>query len=321
MGRGFQPRRLLRQPFGVATFKFCLFSWCMELKKLWVRGYKSLRDVVIEFPTKMTVVAGPSGSGKTALTEALGALQAEAGLGGAAVGVEIWDGCRISYELSGKKSLVTNCSPKEAEEAVRRFTDRAVIIRDIDWKAVRSLQPAAGGEKLLPDASNFVQFFYSVTGGAVPDWLVEALRYVMPSVSDLKFVADGGVLLLKLTTEDGAVMTQGSMPSGVLKTLIIEAALMTQPSAVVVDSFDCGLDPETQQFLMDELRSQGVCSIIATNSETVLDYAKRPQEVVVLRLINGETKAMRLGGEVEEALKRHKLTLSELIASGFLDPL
>jgi len=111
------------------------------------------------------------------------------------------------------------------------------------------------------------------------------------------------------------------MPSGVLKTLIIEAALMTQPSAVVVDSFDCGLDPETQQFLMDELRSQGVYSIIATNSETVLDYAKRPQEVVVLRLINGETKAMRLGGEVEEALKRHKLTLSELIASGFLDPL
>jgi hypothetical protein len=40
-----------------------------------------------------------------------------------------------------------------------------------------------------------------------------------------------------------------------------------------------------------------------------------------LRLINGETKAQRLGVEVEEMLKKSKLTLSELIASGLLEPL
>ncbi len=294
----------------------------MELKKLWVRGFKSLRDVVIDIPTKLTIVTGPSGSGKTALTEAFEALQTGAGLSGAAVGVEIWNECRISYELSDRKSLMTNCSSKEAEEAVRRFIDGTVIIRDIDWKAVRSLRPAASGEaKLLPDASNFLPFLYSAVGGVVPDSLIEALRYVMPSISDLRFVADGGALLLKLTTEDGVVMTQSTMPTGVLKTLIVEAALMTQPSVVVIDNFDCGLDPETQQFLIDEFRSHDVYTIITTYSEVVLDYAKRPQEVVILRLERGETKARRLGSEVEEALKRHKLTLSELIASGLLEPL
>jgi predicted ATPase len=294
----------------------------MELKKFWVRGYKSLREVAIEFPAKLTIITGPSGSGKTALVEAFDLLR-NAGLGSVAAGVEIWDKeCRIFYELDrGKKTLMTNCNSGEAEDAVYKFLSNAVVIRDIDWKAVRSLQPIGKEVKLLPDASNFVQFLYNLTGGEIPDSLVEAVRYVMPSVSDLKLVADGGVLLLKLTTEDGATMTQATMPSGVLKTLIIETALMTNPTMLVIDNFDCGLDPETQQFLMDELRSQGVYSIIVTNSETVLDYAKRPQEVVMLRLINGETEARRLGGEVEEALKRHKLTLSELIASGFLDPL
>ncbi len=295
----------------------------MELKKLWVRGFKSLRNIVIDIPTKLTIVTGPSGSGKTALTEALEALQTGAGLGGA-VGVEIWDReCRISYELNGnKKTLMTNCNTDEAEDAVRKFIDSIIVIRDIDWKAVRSIQHVASGEaKLLPDASNFLSFLYNLTGGEIPDSLVEAVRYVLPSVSDLRFVADGGVLFLKLTTEDGVTMTQKTMPTGVLKTLIIETALMARPSMVVIDNFDCGLDPETQQFLIDEFRSHDVYAIITTYSDVVLDYAKRPQEVVMLRLERGETKARRLGGEIEEALKRYKLTLSELIASGLLEPL
>jgi predicted ATPase len=293
----------------------------MELKKLWVRGFKSLRDVVIDFPTKLTIITGPSASGKTALIEALEAFQTGAGLGGATVGVEIWNGCRTSYELSDKRSLMTNCSSKEAEEAVRRFINSAIVIRDIDWKAVRSLRPAASGEaKLLPDASNFLPFLYNLTG-EIPDSLVEAVRYALPSIRDLRFVTDGGTLLLKLTTEDGVTMTQTSMPTGVLKTLIIETALMAQPSVVAIDNFDCGLDPETQQFLIDEFRSHDVYAIITTYSDVVLDYAKRPQEVVVLHLERGETKARRLGSEVEEALKRYKLTLSELIASGLLEPL
>ena len=296
----------------------------MELKKFWVRGFKSLRNVVIEFPTKLTVVVGPCCSGKTALTEAFEALPQGAGLGGAAVvGAEIWDEkCRVVYELGGgKKTLTADCSSDEAEDVVRRFSDGMVVIRSIDWKAVRSLRPASRETKLLPNASNFVPFLYHALGGSVPDSLVEALRYVLPSVSDLRLVADGGVLALKLATEDGAVMTQATMPCGLLKTLIIEAALMTQPSMVVVDDFECSLDPEVQQFLMDELRSRGVYALITTNSETVLDYAKRPQEVVMLRLDGGEARARRLGGEVEEALKRHKLTLSELIMSGLLEPL
>ena len=124
----------------------------MELKKLWVRGYKSLRDVAVEFPTKMTFVTGPR-SGKTALIEALEALRGAGLGGGAAVGIEIWDGtCRAAYEISNKKTLITSCAAGEAEEVVQRFLDGVVVVGEVDWKAVRSLRPASKEARLQPDA-------------------------------------------------------------------------------------------------------------------------------------------------------------------------
>ena len=293
----------------------------MELKKFWVKNYKSLRDVTIEFPTSLTVVIGSSGSGKTALTEAFEALKSGRLPRGAAVGIEVWHGCRTLYEVEDdKKTVASDCGADEADEAVQKFVSGIVVIKDINWKAVRSLQPITKEERLLPDASNFVPFLYTVTGGVIPESLIEALRYVFP-VRDIRFETDGDVLVLKLVTDGGVTLTQATMPSGVLKTLILETVLMTQPTMIVVDEFEAGLDPEAQQFLMDELRSHNVYALLTTNSYVVPDYVKTPQEVVMLRLDGGETKAWRLGGEVEEMLKRHKLTLSELIESGLLEPL
>lgn len=288
----------------------------MEPKKFWVRNYKSLRDVAIEFPTKLTIITGPSGSGKTALVEAFEALRS-AQLPQASAGIEVWrGGCRVAYEVrGGKKAVTTDCS---VADDVQEFINNIVVIKDINWKAVRSLQPISKEERLLPDASNFVPFLYTATEG-VPDRLVEPLKYVLPTASDLQFVVDGDVLILKLATEDGATLTQATMPSGALKTLIVEAALMMRPAVIVIDEFENGLYPEAQQFLIDELRSRGVYAVSTTHSTVVLDYAKTPSEVVMLRLVGRETKARRLGGEVMP--KRHKLTLSELIESGLLEPL
>jgi len=292
----------------------------MELKKFWVKNFKSLKDVAIEFPTKLTAVIGRSGSGKTALVEAFEMLR-NARYSQAAVGIEVRrQKCRTIYELDrGKRTLISNCGSDEAG-AVQEFLNGTVVIKDINWKAVRSLQQAVREERLLPDASNFLPFLYTVTGGAIPESLIEALRYVFP-VRDMLFATDGDVLALKLTTEDGTTLTQATMPSGVLKTLIFETVLKMRPTMVVVDEFENSLDPEAQQFLIDELRSHDVYAVLTTHSSVVLDYAKTPQEVVMLRLVGNETKAWRLGDEVKEELKKHELTLSELIESGLLEPL
>ena len=72
---------------------------------------------------------------------------------------------------------------------------------------------------------------------------------------------------------------------------------------------------------MDEFRSRNAFVILTTHSTVPLDYAKSVNEVVVLKLEGGETKAYRLGKETEEALKKHKMTLSELFDSGLLEPI
>ncbi|MEM1909265.1 MAG: AAA family ATPase, partial [Thermofilaceae archaeon] len=47
------------------------FARLFELEKIVVRNFKSLKDLELSLPTRVTVVAGPNGSGKTALVEAL----------------------------------------------------------------------------------------------------------------------------------------------------------------------------------------------------------------------------------------------------------
>jgi predicted ATPase len=202
---------------------------------------------------------------------------------------------------------------------MRDFINSITVIKDIDWKAIRSPQPLTKQNRLSPDVSNFVPFLYTIAEGSVSESLVEALRYAFVGANDLRLgfsVTEDGRVFLRLVV-DGTTLTPASIPSGVLKTLIIES-LLSRAGVIVIDEFENSLHPELQQFLMDEFRSRGAFVILTTHSTVPLDYAKSVNEVVVLKLEGMETKAYRLGKEAEEALKKHKMTLSELFDSGLL---
>jgi len=209
-----------------------------------------------------------------------------------------------------------------ANDTLRNFINSITVVKDIDWKAIRSPQPLTKQDRLSPDASNFVPYLYTISEGNVSETLVEALRYAFVGANDLRLgfsVTEDGRVFLKLIA-DGVTLTPASIPSGVLKTLIIES-LLSRAGVIVIDEFENSLHPELQQFLMDEFRSNGAFVILTTHSTVPLDYAKSVNEVVVLKLEGGETKVYRLGKEVEEALKKHKMTLSELFDSGLLEPI
>jgi len=209
-----------------------------------------------------------------------------------------------------------------AINTLHNFINSITVVKDIDWKAIRSPQPLTRQDRLSPDASNFVPFLYTIAEGNVSESLVEALRYAFVGANDLRLgfsVTEDGRVFLKLVA-DGTTLTPASIPSGVLKTLIVES-LLSRAGVIVIDEFENSLHPELQQFLMDEFRSRGAFVILTTHSTVPLDYAKSVNEVVVLKLEGGETKAYRLGKEAEEALKKHKMTLSELFDSGLLEPI
>jgi predicted ATPase len=454
---------------------------CVELKKFWVKNFKSLRDVTLEFPTRLTIVVGTNGSGKTALTEAFELLTStvEWAMGRTTnpflkwwgydkvvrrhdenlpiiLGLELeyknTEECteksydticktpiKIFYEVyitgkggrfqilkeslvaqgngldvsidTDKGELIAAVSNEALEEMfigersmpmlksdllrlsvklktiqevrplitlathsmllsifrknlddlveivrrqitdekitkkniryfleiiidniafyllkainiVQNFINSITVVKDIDWKATRSPQTLTKQGKLSPDASNFVPFLYTIAEGSVSESLVEALRYAFVGANDLRLgfsVTEDGRVFLKLVV-DGTTLTPASVPSGVLKTLIIES-LLSRACVIVIDEFENSLHPELQQFLMDEFRSRGAFVILTTHSTVPLDYAKSVNEVVVLKLEGGETKAYRLGKEAEEALKKYKMTLSELFDSGLLEPI
>jgi predicted ATPase len=211
----------------------------------------------------------------------------------------------------------------ETINVVHNFINNITIIKDIDWKTIRDPQKLTRQDRLMPDASNFVPFLYTVTEGIISESLVEALKYAFIGVQDLKLgfsVTEDGRVFLKLVADD-VTLTPASIPSGVLKTLIIESLLHSGASLIVIDEFENSLHPELQQFLMDEFRSHNAFVILTTHSTVPLDYAKSVSEVVVLRLEGGETRVYRLGREVEEELEKHRMTLSELFESGLLEPI
>jgi len=207
-----------------------------------------------------------------------------------------------------------------ASAVVYGFIEGIAVVKNIDWRAVTSPQVLERSERLRPDASNFLQFLFTITGGSVGEDLREALRYSLPGYRDFNMVfeltADGRVFMRLVV--DGLRLAPISIPQGVLKTLIIESLLKWEPSLLVVDEFENSLHPELQQFLLDEFRSSGANVIVTTHSTIPLDYARSPDEVLALKLENGETKAYRLGREVLGRLREKRLTLSELILSGLL---
>jgi predicted ATPase len=207
-----------------------------------------------------------------------------------------------------------------ASAVVYGFIEGVAVVKSIDWRAATSPQVPERSERLKPDASNFPQFLFTVTGGSVGEDLREALRYSLPGYRDFNVAfeptADGRVFASLVA--DGLRLAPPSIPQGALKTLILESLLARGPSLLAVDEFENSLHPELQQFLLDEFRSSGASVIVATHSTIPLDYARSPDEILVLKLVNGETKAYRLSGEVLERLREKRLTLSELLLSGLL---
>jgi energy-coupling factor transporter ATP-binding protein EcfA2 len=103
-----------------------------------------------------------------------------------------------------------------ASAVVYGFIEGIAVVRSIDWRAVTSPQVLERSEKLKPDASNFPQFLFTVTGGSVGEGLREALRYSLPGYRDFNVVfeptADGRIFV-KLVA-DGLRLAPPSIGGG-----------------------------------------------------------------------------------------------------------
>jgi predicted ATPase len=334
----------------------------IELKRLWVRNFKSLRDFALDVKSKFVVVTGPAGSGKTSLIEVFElwrdaveyargnashpflkwwsfehvAWRGDAsqpialGLELSAGDVRIWyelelyrrgadehvvverDGARLEYsdgvlrpsDVALHRTLLFALCAREpinartedvalllgAVATVCRFVSGFAVLKELNHAELRRPQRPEKQARLLPDASNLVPMLLQLTGGRPTSQVEETLRrlgYVSMSFP----VAEDGRIHLKLTRRDGTAVAQPALSTSAFKALAVEVALMSRPTLVAVDSFECGLDPDLQLYLLDRLANSDAYVFITTASERVIEHAKKTGDVAELRLEEGETKA------------------------------
>ncbi|NPA97389.1 MAG: AAA family ATPase [Crenarchaeota archaeon] len=206
--------------------------------------------------------------------------------------------------------------------AIGGFIDSIQLLKDIDIEAAREPQPLAGSRKLDPSARNLTYMLFLLGKGRLPEEVIPVLKAVLgvDSVSGYFEPTPDGRVLLKLVVDD-LELAPTSIPSGVWKALAIETAILSRPTLLVIDEFENSLHAEAQKYLLDELRNCGAAVIIATHSPIPIDYARSLDEVLVLELVSGETRAWRLkdSKELREKLSKLGLTPSEALLYGFLE--
>jgi predicted ATPase len=177
----------------------------------------------------------------------------------------------------------------DAVSAVCRFVGGFAVLKELNYVELRRPQRLEKQIRLLPDASNLVPLLLQLTGGRPTPQVEETLRRLRYATMSFP-IAEDGRIYLKLTRTDGTAVAQPVAPAGVFKALALETALMTRPTLIAIDDFECRLDDDMQMHLLSRLANSGAYVIITTKSGHVQSYAKTAGTLVELHLEGGETK-------------------------------
>lgn len=210
------------------------------------------------------------------------------------------------------------------------FVEGSVVLYGLNLSKAKEPVTLAKTTSLAHDGSNLVPYLYTLSKGEVPEGLKIALaQYLLQGVDDVDLhmtVTDDGRVYLEVRLSAGGrtvKLVPPSQPDGLVKTVLIEAALLSKPTMIVIDEFENSLHPSAQQFLMDEVRNSGAYAIITTHSPTLIDYAKSLDELLMLSYEGGETRAYRFKdpAEAKRRLSRLGLSVSDAVMSGLLEGL
>lgn len=172
---------------------------------------------------------------------------------------------------------------------------------------VRSPQLTRSGLRLFPDGSNLSSVLQVIQSKYPVVWneILEILKNAYENFFSLTLSPEGGdgkVLLRwwEYPFERGDGFSANLLSEGTLRLLSLLAILKTPepPTLICIDEPEVGLHPDWIKLIAELLESAATRTqiIIATHSPQLVSYV-RPNHVVVVEKINGETAASRLTEE------------------------
>lgn len=192
--------------------------------------------------------------------------------------------------------------------------NRAIVIRQLNFKEIRTPQPIRMEAFLSEDCSNLSNVFHT--------WMLQKgrmgrLRAVLESIFDEEIVpraeltTDGRVYVKVL--ERGRELEPPQVADGIWKILAIVLAIESKPDLLVIDELENSLHPKAVEYVIEELRRVDCPVVVTTHSPAVVDCVE-PEELILLsKDETGATIPSRVVGpeNVKEWLSKHGLTVSE----------
>lgn len=198
---------------------------------------------------------------------------------------------------------------------------RVLILRQIDFKLIRSPRPAKKTQTLDEDGSNLVDLLYSwflQKNGRLPERLESAISALFPKNRIAFDLTSDGRAFLKLY-ENGLELQPPGISDGFYKTLVIISAIESHPSLLLIDEVENSLFAKSLDYIIDELRSSGVTTIIATHSPVVVDMVEIGELFVAEKGDDGTTLSrIEKPSKVRAKLRELGLTQSDMWLYGRL---
>lgn len=162
---------------------------------------------------------------------------------------------------------------------------RPVILRPVNYVAVREPVAPILVEGLKEDCSNLVAFLYDLFLRHRDKWeeLQQLLdTYFFPGWR-LAFKPTGTGKVTLVVYEFDREIPPTNLPEGLFKVLAVLVAILLEPPLIVIDEFENSLHPNFVEVLLDMLRDSGATCIVTTHSPAVVDAAELDEIVVVER--------------------------------------
>jgi predicted ATPase len=287
----------------------------VTIKRIGIRGFKSIRDLPPLELGSLTVLIGANGAGKSNFLDAFRFLRRIAPareldfLDASIIHVGSDTATSVEFRLEtvdGLFELIFVPAPsgaltlmKGSEIVLDRFARMSSRWVAYHFGHLGSIDSDGnrGGGYLSPDASDLSRVLRRIRSESTDnfDLILDTVRLIAPFVADLVPDAPDGEH--KWISTDGARFSTRQLSDGTLRFLCIAVALMQPPlpELLILDEPELGLHPVAVSILSDMIHTAAERTqvIISTQSPALLDHM-RAEDVVLVNRADGQSTFERL---------------------------
>ncbi len=225
----------------------------------------------------------------------------------------------ILMEHLSPLALPSNTFLNSLRHYIRSLFEKSVILRPLNYTAIRSPVTPRKETALTDDASNLVSYLYNLYISRRKEWdeLHELFNmYFFPEMKLAFRLTETGQVILAVHENDRELLPP-NVPEGAFKVLALLVAIVSKAPLIVVDEIENSLHPKFIEALLDLIRESNSMLIATTHSPAVVDAANVEEIVVVERGPEG-SKFSRIPEpeRIKKWLRETQVTVSEYVFYG-----